>query len=207
MKKQEFDLENIPKQNIFKVPENYFENLSEIIEFRIQSKVDDLPKQNIFKVPENYFENLSEIIEQRTQSDVENLPKENIFQVPENYFDDLASKIAARTTQETKIVPLFTWSAKRTWASVAACSAIAILGYFTLMPQQESLGNEALAGVQNQEIVNYLINEDLNQIDVAEQIENKNIKFQETDLLNNLKVSEKDILQSIDYEQIEDEEI
>jgi hypothetical protein len=140
----------------------------------------------------------------KQEFDLENIPKQNIFEVPDNYFDDLASKITSRTTQETKIVPLFTWSMKRTWASIAGCSAIAILGYFTLMPQQKSLGNEALAGVQNQEIVNYLINEDLNQSDVAEQIENKNIKFQETDLLNNLNISEKDILQSIDYENVRD---
>jgi hypothetical protein len=100
---------------------------------------------------------------------------------------------------------LFTWSAKRTWASVAACSAIAIMGYFTLMPSQNSLGKEELAGVQNQEIVNYLILQDLNQTDVAEQIEAKNIRFRETDLLNNLKVTDKEILQNIDYQSIEDE--
>ena len=133
------------------------------------------------------------------------MPKENIFKVPENYFEDLETKILAHTTQKTKIIHLFTWSAKRTWASVAACSAIAILGYFTLMPKQDSLGIEALAGVQNQEIVNYLIQQDLNQTDVAEQIENKNSIFKETDLLNNLKVSEKDILQSIDLQYIDEE--
>ena len=136
---------------------------------------------------------------------VENLPKENIFKVQGNYFEDLESKILARTSEETKIIPLFTWSAKRTWASVAACSAITILGYFTLMPSQKSLGKEELSGVQNQEIVNYLIQQDLNQTDVAEQIENKNIKFKETDLLNNLKVSEKDILQSVDLEDVNEE--
>ncbi len=174
MKKQEFNLENIPKKNIF-------------------------------IVPENYFEELSDKIENRTQSVIENLPKENIFKIPDNYFEDLESNILARNIQDTKNIPLFTWSAKRTWASVAACSAIAIMGYFTLMPSQDSLGKEELAGVQNQEIVNYLIQQDLNQADVAEQIEAKNIKFKETDLLNNLKVSEKDVLQSIDYQSIEDE--
>ena len=167
--------------------------------------LDNIPKKNIFQVPENYFEDLSAKIEQRTQSVVENLPKENIFKVPENYFEDLESKILAHISEETKIIPLFTWSAKRTWASVTACSAIAILGYFTLMPKQDSLGNETLAGVQNQEIVNYLIQQDLNQTDVAEQIENKNIKFKETDLLNNLNISEKDILQIVDLEGIEEE--
>jgi hypothetical protein len=205
MKKQEFDLEKIPKKNIFQLPENYFEDLSDKIEQRTQSKVENLSKKNIFKVPEKYFEDLSETIEFRTQSVVENLPKVSIFKVPENYFDDLESNILARTSQQTKIIPLFSWSANRTWASVAACSAIAIMGYFTLMPSQDSLGKEELAGVQNQEIVNYLIQQDINQTDVAEQIEDKKITFKETDLLNNLKVSDKDILQSIDYQEIEDE--
>ena len=167
--------------------------------------LENIPKKNIFKIPDNYFEDLSAKIEQRNQWVVENMPKENVFKVPEKYFEKLESQILARTTQQAKIIPLITWSAKRTWASVAACSAIAILGYFTLMPKQDSLGSEALAGVQNQEIVNYLIQQDLNQSDVAEQIENKNIKFKETDLLNNLKVSEKDILQSIDLENIDEE--
>ena len=174
MKKQEFNLENIPKKNIF-------------------------------QVPENYFEDLSAKIEQRTQSKIENLPKENIFKVPENYFKDLESKIIVRMSEGATIVPLFTWSAKRTWASAAACSAIAILGYFTLIPSQDSLGKEGLAGVKNQEIVNYLIQQDLNQTDVAEQIEAKNIKFKETDLLNNLNISKKDILQNVDLQRVEEE--
>ena len=167
--------------------------------------LDNIPKEHIFKVPKKYFEDLSATIEQRTQSVIENLPKVNIFKVPGNYFEDLESNILARTSQMTKIIPLFTWSSKRTWASVAACSAIVIMSYFTLMPSQDSLGKEELAGVQNQEIMNYLIQQDLNQTDIAEQIETKSIKFKETDLLNNLKVSEKDIFQSIDYQEIEDE--
>ena len=174
MKKQEFDLENIPKENIF-------------------------------TVPENYFEDLSGRIEQRTQSIVENLQKENVFKVPNNYFEDLESNILSQTSEQTKVIPLFTWSAKRTWASIAACSAIAIMGYFTLMPSQNSLGKEELSGVQNQEIINYLIQQDINQADMAEQIESKNSLFKETDLLNNLKVPDKDILQIIDYQEIDSE--
>jgi hypothetical protein len=138
--------------------------------------------------------------------DFENLPKENIFKVPENYFENLTSHIESRTSEESKIVPLVTWSKKRTWMSVAACSAIVVLGYFTIMTKQDSLDKEALAGVQNQEIVNYLIQENLNQTDVAEQFDNTKItKFKDSDLIDNLKVSDKDILQSLDLENIEEE--
>ena len=137
---------------------------------------------------------------------LENIPKENIFKAPENYFHDLPMRIQAQTSGQTKVVPLISWSKKRTWGSIAACTAIGILGYFTLMPQQDSLGNESLAGVQNQEIVNYLIQENVNQTDFAEQINNnKTLKFKDSELIDNLKVTDKDILQSVDYENIEGE--
>ncbi len=179
MKKEKFDLENLPKQNIFKVPENYFENLTN----RIEAKT---------SIPNNF--------------NLENLPKENIFKVPESYFENLTSRIEAHTSAKTKIVPLVTWSKKRTWVSIAACSAMAILGYFTLMSEQDSLSNEALAGVQNKEIVNYLIQEDFNQNDFAEQTDfGKNLKINDSDLIDNLKVSDKDILQSVDLESVEEE--
>lgn len=138
--------------------------------------------------------------------DLENLRKENIFKVPENYFNDLPMRIQAQTSGKTKVVPLISWSKQRTWASIAACSIIGILGYFTLMPLQDSLGNESLSGVQNQEIINYLIQENINQSDVAEQIDNtKTLKFQDSELLDNLKVTDKEILQSVDYDNIDSE--
>ena len=137
---------------------------------------------------------------------LDDLPKQNIFKVPENYFNDLPMRIQAQTSGKSKIVPLISWSKKRTWGSIAACTALGILGYFTLMPKQESLGNEALADVQNQEIVNYLIQENLNQGDFAEQINgNKTLKFRDSEFIDNLKVSEKEILQSIDFENIDTE--
>jgi hypothetical protein len=137
---------------------------------------------------------------------LDTLPKKNIFKLPDNYFNDLPMRIQSQTSGQTKVVPLISWSKKRTWASIAACSVIAILGYFTLMPQQDSLGSESLAGVQNHEIVNYLIQENINQTDVAEQINsNKYLRFKDSELLDNLKVSDKDILQSIDLENISEE--
>lgn len=137
---------------------------------------------------------------------LENIPKANIFKVPENYFNDLPMQIQAQTSGKTKVVPLISWSQKRTWASVAACTIIGILGYFTLMPQQDSLGNESLSGVQNHEIVNYLIQENFNQADIAEQINNgKIIRFNDSELLDNLKVTDNEILQNIDFENIDSE--
>ena len=143
--------------------------------------------------------------------DLEKLPRENIFKVPENYFEELPMLIQSQTSAKTKVTPLVSWSMKRTWASIAACAAIAILGYFTWMPKQDALGNEALSEVQNQEIINYLLQENINQIDLAEQFENvqsTKVDLEESvsdsELLDNLKIDQQDILQSIDIENLEE---
>lgn len=143
--------------------------------------------------------------------DLEKLPRENIFKVPENYFEELPMLIQSQTSAKTKVIPLVSWSMRRTWASIAACAAIAILGYFTWMPKQDALGNEALSEVQNQEIINYLLQENINQIDLAEQFENVQStkvdldeSVSDSELLDNLKINQQDILQSIDIENLEE---
>ena len=143
--------------------------------------------------------------------DLEKLTRENIFKVPENYFEELPMLIQSKTSAKTKVIPLVSWSMKRTWASIAACAAIVILGYFTWMPKQDALGNEALSEVQNQEIINYLLQENINQIDLAEQFENvqsTKVDLEESvsdsELLDNLKINQQDILQSIDIENLEE---
>ena len=132
--------------------------------------------------------------------DLDNLPKSTIFKVPKNYFNELPMRIQAQISGQAEVIPLVSWSKKRTWGSIAACTVIGILGYFTLMPKQDSLGHEALAGVQNHEIVNYLIQENINHTDLAEQItNNKTLQFKDSELLDNLKVTDKDILRSVDF--------
>lgn len=142
---------------------------------------------------------------------LEKLPRENIFKVPDNYFEELPLLIQSQTSAKVKAVPLVTWSMKRTWATIAACAAIAILGYFTWMPKQDALESEALSDVQNQEIINYLIQENVNQIDLAEQFEtiqhskvDVDELIKDSDLLDNLKIDQQDILQSIELENFEE---
>ncbi|MDZ7934461.1 MAG: hypothetical protein U5M51_05750 [Emticicia sp.] len=56
IEKQNIDLENLERINIFKVPENYFQELE------MNTNIERFGKTNIFKTPENYFESLSEKI-------------------------------------------------------------------------------------------------------------------------------------------------
>ncbi|MEA5139095.1 hypothetical protein [Arcicella rigui] len=138
--------------------------------------------------------------------DIEKISRENIFKVPENYFENLPMQIQAKTSGRAKVIPLVSWSMKRTWASLAACSIIVILAYFTWMPKQDALSNEALSEVQNKEIVNYLIQEDVSQSDIAEHFEEEDVKVSnDSELLDYLKLNDKDIIQSIDLENLEED--
>lgn len=56
IEKKNIDLESIERVNIFKVPENYFQELE------LNTNIERFGKTNIFKVPESYFEILSEKI-------------------------------------------------------------------------------------------------------------------------------------------------
>lgn len=56
IEKKSIDLESLERINIFKVPENYFQELE------INTNIERFGKTNIFKVPAGYFESLSEKI-------------------------------------------------------------------------------------------------------------------------------------------------
>ncbi|MFC0183739.1 hypothetical protein SAMN04515674_11119 [Pseudarcicella hirudinis] len=134
------------------------------------------------------------------------IKKENIFQVPEGYFDDLPSIIQAKAVKSKSSTMTVTWSARRTWGSVAACSAIAILGYFTLMPKQGSIGEESLNGVKNQEIVSYLSQQGVPNHDIIEHLDKVDLEGdQAPEMLNNLGISNKDILENVDVSNVDEE--
>ncbi len=139
--------------------------------------------------------------------DINKLPKEHIFQVPDGYFEELPMRIQAKTSAKAVHTPLVTWSVQRTWAFAAACSAIVILAYFTLMPRQDSLGEESLAGVKNEEIELYLLHQNIHQTDVVDNDEVSTVLNDtgELEMIENLKISNQDILQSVDVEYLKDD--
>ncbi len=141
--------------------------------------------------------------------DWEKLPKEHIFQVPEGYFEDLPMRIQNQTSAKPQGNPLISWSARRSWAVLAACLAIGTLVYFTFMPSQESLGEESLAGVNNDVIELYLMHQEIHQNDVVEHLEPLTTDVSEAennaDLINNLKISQQDLMRSVDVEYVQDD--
>lgn len=93
-------IEKIAKSNrtvsqIFKVPENYFENMRISItqEIDLQEKTNSIPNKATFSMPAGYFEKLSNNILNKIDSlgnnkiTLESLEKVNIFNVPEGYFE------------------------------------------------------------------------------------------------------------------------
>lgn len=90
-------LDKIAKINVFKVPQNYFENLTtSILEQTSQSTTNlSSKKPTPFSMPNGYFERLSGKIMSRIEQiekkniDIESLERVNVFNVPENYFQEL----------------------------------------------------------------------------------------------------------------------
>jgi transcriptional regulator with XRE-family HTH domain len=103
-------LDKIAKTNIFKVPNNYFEELTLSIKqlIEIQEKPNfGLISKKPFSMPEGYFEGLSSKIlskiEQIKQKsiDLESLKRINIFKVPSNYFENSDERIQANVWIES----------------------------------------------------------------------------------------------------------
>jgi len=91
------DKVNAATKHIFKVPHNYFENLTtSILNNTTESTINHSSKtQESFSIPDNYFEGLSSTIINRIEQiekeyiDLEHLERVNILSVPENYFQAL----------------------------------------------------------------------------------------------------------------------
>lgn len=90
-------LDKIAKINVFKVPNNYFEELPLSILKQTSESITNLnsKRQTPFSMPDGYFEGLSAKIMGRIEQiekksiDLESLERVNIFKIPENYFQEL----------------------------------------------------------------------------------------------------------------------
>lgn len=108
--KEIIKIEELPKVNIFKVPEGYFDTLSMSIQERIElseEPVVSFGKKQNFAVPDNYFDTLSSRIMNRItdlekqEIRLENLPKVNVFKVPQGYFENAEESIRATVRVES----------------------------------------------------------------------------------------------------------
>jgi hypothetical protein len=146
------------KTNPFKVPDNYFEGMSEQLRNRITiSEFDN--NETLFTVPENYFETLTDKITSITALEELKQPDSKIFTVPDNYFITLEERIAARLPLEKevstpKIRRIFSsWS---TYAAAACLTAVISVGVFLNIGNGGENIQSRIAQLPADEIENYL---------------------------------------------------
>ena len=86
-------LEQIPKDNVFRVPVGYFGQMSfESLQIRIENQDVTEKKHNVFTIPSGYFDTLEQSIQGRVF--VEEFSQvDSSLSVPEGYFEDLSDKI------------------------------------------------------------------------------------------------------------------
>jgi hypothetical protein len=103
-------LNKIAKINVFKVPNNYFDELPLSINQRVEIEEEpvlSLNKKQSFSTPQGYFENLSSKILSRIEQieaksiDLESFERVNIFKVPNAYFENLVERIQANVWLES----------------------------------------------------------------------------------------------------------
>lgn len=140
-KRKHIKLENNPNlaENIFQVPEGYFEKLqNKLIE---ATEIEE-----------------SELMKSKT---LKKLP----FEVPANYFEVLTEQIMEKTIgSETKVIPLYNQGWFK-WTAVAATLVLAISFYF-LLPQGSGISETNLASISNETIIEYLHIEDTSGQDI-----------------------------------------
>lgn len=119
---------NIPKCNVFEVPEGYFDHATaEVLIKCIESPV--------FETPEYYFEQLPEIILDKIKNvdslENENLilstqEKQNPYQIPNNYFETLPEKILQAVKTPAKVVSI---SKNGIWIKLVAAVIVGLIGF------------------------------------------------------------------------------
>jgi hypothetical protein len=135
----------LPNQQVFAVPEGYFEQLSGQIVFEINKSEQLLPE-----VPAGYFDGLADSILGRIKAEaaadaqlsaaeelaglsptLAAIGKKMPYQTPRNYFDGLAQQVVATTeNKEAKVVRM---APRRQWFKYAAAACvIGLLGFFAV---------------------------------------------------------------------------
>ncbi len=130
--------------------------------------------------------------------------RQHPFVAPDGYFDTLPSRVQARVIQKAKPAFNISWSWQRTAASLAGASLIALLVWQTLPQRQESLPNEALAGVSNEVITAYLDEQGVSADELADSQQLHSSLGNDTTAIQYLNVQPTDIQQHIKDEVFSD---
>lgn len=122
---RDFDLDKLERKNIYKVPENMFENIQDRVFGNVNDfDLDNLERKNIYEVPDNMFDNIqTKVLDTMNAFDLENLERKNIYQISENMFENIQERVLSKIKAEKK-APIF----KLNWGYAAAASLALIFG-------------------------------------------------------------------------------
>ncbi len=149
----------IPKINLLRVPDNYFNELPSSVLALIQSDI--IPSFNDVghpsrSVPEGYFDGLatdilakiktgsaiSSVAEMQELSPaIAAIGNQNIFKVPPKYFDNVSGRILENVAPKTKVVEMKKRSGLVKYMAAAAIAGIIGLGIFNLAGNKSGTGS------------------------------------------------------------------
>lgn len=136
-------LAEIPRINVFKVPEGYFETLPALL--LLQTSGSDTDAIKNASVPEGYFDSLASNIMARIKSEsisevtaetndiselVAGIGNKNIFTVPAGYFENLSTNITTQLVQPAKVVQMNPRRAILRYAAAAVITGFLAMGAF-----------------------------------------------------------------------------
>lgn len=213
MGKKKFHIDQIKKEQIFKVPEDYFEQLPDRIESRIalesealESNIlstDAIKSKQPFEVPNNYFESLQNKIEAKianleTEEEVELNPlifsKKTPFQTPNRYFNELPTVVQGKVeAKNTKWIFKLNWSPQVKWALAPAMILALAIGYIFFFNQNKDINtDELIAQVSTDDLIAYLEASDISTDEILESIDLNNIS-NELDINNEFELDDLEV--------------
>lgn len=141
----------IPRINVFKVPEGYFETLPALLLLQTSDSGTDTIKNA--SVPEGYFDSLASNIMARIKSEnmsevaaetreisemVAGISNKNVFSVPAGYFDNLSTNITTQLVQPAKVVRMNTRRAIVRYAAAAVITGFLAMGAFFVFNKEKN---------------------------------------------------------------------
>lgn len=144
-------LANIPRVNVFTVPEGYFETLPALL--LLQTSGPDTDAIKNASVPEGYFDNLASNIMARIKSEsinevvaetkaiselVSGIGNKNVFTVPAGYFDNISTNITSQLVQPAKVVRMNARRAIVRYAAAAVITGFLAMGAFFVFNKENS---------------------------------------------------------------------
>jgi hypothetical protein len=174
-------LAGTPSQNIYSVPEGYFEAFASSVLSKVNAEngnefLSELPKSNPYKVPVGYFDGLTENVMNavrnhpdylNSQEELESispllstLKKEPVFSVPKDYFENF--NVAFNHKQPAKVVGMFSRKLMRYAAAAIITVIVATTGWMIYKNNHKTPEERIIAGLKK----------DVKKIDDVKQLDN-----------------------------------